>query len=196
VSHGNELEELVARADVVVCGPGLGQDAWAQQMLQRVLDSGLTGVLDADALNLLATQGVASGDRFLITPHPGEAARLLGETVPMVEADRLAAAQRLYDRTGSPVLLKGAGTVIFDGKECVIVSGSNPGMATGGMGDVLAGMLGSLAGQLHSLPVTGYVAAALHMAAANRASQKQGYMGLLPTDLIGTLPGLLKECEE
>lgn len=196
VSHGNGLRELAAKADVVVCGPGLGRDAWAEQMLQQVLESDLTGVLDADALNLLAAQGTRPGERFVITPHPGEAARLLGETAADIETDRLAAARRLYERTGSLVLLKGAGSVICHENQCWIASGSNPGMATGGMGDVLAGIVGGLVGQLDSLSTASRCGAALHLAAADRASESKGYMGLLPMDLIDALPALLAEQEE
>lgn len=195
VTHGNELDELLARADVVVCGPGLGQDAWARQMLHKVLDGDLGGVLDADALNLVAAQGIDPGARFLLTPHPGEAARLLGRHASELEEDRLLTADQLSRQTGSLVLLKGAGSVVSDGRDRWVIAGSNPGMATGGMGDVLSGIVGGLAGQVDGLLTATLTGAALHLAAADCASRSKGYMGLLPMDVIDVLPVVLAEQE-
>lgn len=196
VIHGSELAPLLATATVVVCGPGIGQGAWGQQMLQQVLASNLPRVLDADALNLLAGRVAVPSDRQVLTPHPGEAARLLGCGVAQVEADRIAAAEQLQSLYGGVVLLKGAGTVIASGGKTVdIVNGRNPGMATAGMGDVLAGMIGALAGQLESLSEAAVVGACAHLAAANRASQAKGYMGLIATDVIEALPDTYRRFE-
>ena len=195
VTHGNELDELMVRADAVVCGPGLGQDAWARQMLQKVLDADVGGVLDADALNLVATQGIQPGSRFVLTPHPGEAARLLGRNAADLEQDRLRSAEQLSAQTGSLVLLKGAGSVVSNGRDRWVMAGSNPGMATGGMGDVLSGIIGGLAGQVDGLLTATLTGAALHLAAADRASLGKGYMGLLPMDVIEALPSVLAEQE-
>ncbi|MDY6799394.1 MAG: NAD(P)H-hydrate dehydratase [Pseudomonadota bacterium] len=195
VSHGNELDELLDKASSVVCGPGLGQDAWARQMLRKVLDTDVDCVLDADALNLLAALGINPGARFALTPHPGEAARLLGSNVAELEKDRLSAAGQLSGRTGSLVLLKGAGSVVSDGRDRWVVSGSNPGMATGGMGDVLSGIIGGLAGQVDGLLTAVLAGAALHLAAADYASRSKGYMGLLPMDVIEALPAVLARQE-
>jgi len=197
VVHGSELAPLLAAATVVVCGPGLGQSAWGQQMLQQVLACNKPQVLDADALNLMAgglmaNKASVAADNRILTPHPGEAARLLGCTVAEVEIDRLSAARKLQLRYGGAILLKGAGTVIASMHgQMFVVSGSNPGLATGGMGDVLAGITGGLWAQLTDSTQAVVTAAALHLAAANMATQQFGYMGLQPTDVIDALPRVL-----
>ncbi|MEP5174920.1 NAD(P)H-hydrate dehydratase, partial [Marinobacter alexandrii] len=194
--HGSELPPLLESVSVVVCGPGMGQGAWAQQMLEQVLDSGKPKVLDADALNLLSKRVAVPAENQILTPHPGEAARLLGCLVPEVEADRMAAARTLQSIYGGTVLLKGAGTVIASDRETVdIVSGSNPGMATGGMGDVLSGIIGAFYGQLDNARQAAALGASVHLAAANRASVEKGFMGLIPTDVIDILPAVLRESE-
>ncbi|SFM39659.1 NAD(P)H-hydrate dehydratase [Marinobacter zhejiangensis] len=196
VIHGSELVPMLSRASIVVCGPGLGQSSWGQQMLQQVVTSGKPQVLDADALNLLSQRVPVTANNHILTPHPGEAARLLGMTSAAdVEEDRVAAAIRIQQEYGGTVLLKGAGTVITDGRETIIISGGNPGMATGGMGDVLSGMIGSLLAQVATPLEAATLAATLHLACADRASESKGYMGLIPTDVIDTLPLMLAEAE-
>ncbi|WP_404363933.1 NAD(P)H-hydrate dehydratase [Marinobacter sp.] len=196
VTHGSELGPLIEAADVLVCGPGLGKTSWGQQMLQQVMASGKDRVLDADALNLMAEQKLERTDNQILTPHPGEAARLLACSVGEIESDRLAAAVSLQEKYGGVALLKGAGTVIADGKGLpAVLDGSNPGMATGGMGDVLSGIIGSLLGQGLELQTAARMAAALHLAAANMASRQSGYMGLLPMDVTRVLPRLLARAE-
>ncbi|WP_188093558.1 NAD(P)H-hydrate dehydratase [Marinobacter salinexigens] len=197
VIHGSELPPLLEPADVIVCGPGIGRSAWGQQMLEQVLASGKAQVLDADALNLMSSRVAIRADGRVLTPHPGEAARLLGCLVPEIEADRISAAKKLQSLYGGVVLLKGAGTVIATGDAPVdLVSGSNPGMATGGMGDVLAGVIGALYAQLGDPAQAAILGASVHLAAADRASQERGYIGLLPTDVIDALPMVFKESEE
>lgn len=194
--HGSELPPLISAADVIVCGPGIGQGAWGQQMLQQVVASGKPRVLDADALNLMASRVAQPADNHILTPHPGEAARLLECEVADIENDRVRAAEQVRQLFGGVVLLKGAGTVVASGEVLPdIVSGSNPGMATGGMGDVLSGILGSLYAQLEDAHLSASAAAALHLAAANRAAATRGYMGLLPMDVIDALPQVLMESE-
>jgi len=196
VTHGSELQPLIDAATVIVCGPGIGWGAWGQQMLQQVVASDKPRVLDADALNLLSTRASQRAENQILTPHPGEAARLLGCKVPEVEADRLTAATTIQELHGGIVLLKGAGTVIADGQGVpVIVSGSNPGMATGGMGDVLAGLIGSLWGQFKNAQQATAMGASLHLEAARVASDSKGFMGLLPNDVIDILPAILSRAE-
>ncbi|MGK0524399.1 MAG: hydroxyethylthiazole kinase-like uncharacterized protein yjeF [Pseudomonadales bacterium] len=195
--HGSELPALLNAATVVVCGPGLGQSAWGQQMLQQVVESGKPRVLDADALNLLASRVAMPASNQILTPHPGEAARLLNCLVPEIEADRMAAANKLQSLYGGVILLKGAGTIIASGLDVVdVAGGSNPGMATGGMGDVLSGIVGALYAQLTGSPVHAAVlGAVVHLEAACRASADKGYMGLIPTDVIDALPQVFREAE-
>jgi NAD(P)H-hydrate epimerase len=201
VTHGHELGALLEKADVVVCGPGIGQGAWGQQMLQQVLASGKPRLLDADALNLLSTQAPVAADYQVITPHPGEAARLLGCSVDDVEADRLAAVQALEQRYGGVVLLKGAGTLVSGrGELPVLIGGANPGMATGGMGDVLSGIAGGFMAQaVRNDAMTLFAgvisAAALHLAAANVASRRLGYRALLPQDVMDAMAPVLMSAE-
>lgn len=196
ISHGSELGPQIDAADVLVCGPGLGKGSWGQQMLQQVMASDLDRVLDADALNLMAEQKPKKMDNQILTPHPGEAARLLECSVGDIESDRLAAAGSLQEKYGGVALLKGAGTVIADGQDLpAVLDGSNPGMATGGMGDVLAGLAGSLMGQGLAPRDAARMAASLHLAAANMASRQSGYMGLLPMDVTHLLPRLLARAE-
>lgn len=185
VEHGNDLDPLLARVDVVVVGPGLGRDAWGQQMLQRVADFSGPVVADADALVLMRDLGQpADAGRWVLTPHPGEAARLLGISVPEVEADRYQALARLVDQQGATLVLKGAGSLVgAPGSVPAVIEGGNAGMATAGMGDVLSGAIGALLGQgmePFSAAVTG---AAWHAAAADHAVQRNGVHGLLAGDL-------------
>ena len=196
VTHSSELQPLVDAASVIVCGPGIGRGAWGQQMLQQVLSSGKPRVLDADALNLLSVGTARLAGNQVLTPHPGEAARLLGCTVPEVEADRFSAASSIQKLYGGVVLLKGAGTVIVSDRGIPgIISGGHPGMATGGMGDVLSGMIGSLWGQIDNAQQATEIAAALHLEAGKVAARSCGFMGLLPPDITDTLPAVLSEAE-
>lgn len=201
VIHGNDLAPLLEKADVVVCGPGIGQAAWGQQMLQQVLASGKPRLLDADALNLLSTRVAVSSDVQVITPHPGEAARLLGCSVAEVEADRLAAVRRLQQEFGGIALLKGAGTLVSAPVGLpVVIGGANPGMATGGMGDILSGIAGGFMAQAvkgAELELADAVAnaAALHLAAANVASRQRGYRSLLPQDVLEAMATVLMAAE-
>ncbi|MFW5825058.1 MAG: NAD(P)H-hydrate dehydratase, partial [Marinobacter sp.] len=201
VDHGNELAPLLEKADAVVCGPGLGQAAWGQQMLRQVLDSGKPRLLDADALNLLAAGAAVCSDQQVLTPHPGEAARLLGCSVAEVEADRLSAVRQLQQTYGGITLLKGAGTLVAaPGQLPVLIGGANPGMATGGMGDILSGIVGGFMAQAvrsGAMDLAGGTinAAALHLAAASVASRQRGYRSLLPMDVIDTLPTVLAGAE-
>ncbi|MDO3720430.1 NAD(P)H-hydrate dehydratase [Marinobacter sp. chi1] len=196
VIHGSELPPLLEAASVVVCGPGIGTNFWGQQMLDQVVTSDKPRVLDADALNLMSSRVPIQADNHILTPHPGEAARLLECTVPEVESDRLAAARALQKKFGGTVLLKGAGTVVASADGVTdIVSGSNPGLATGGMGDVLSGIIGALYGQLQDVRRATGLGASVHLAAADRASVHKGYMGLIPCDVIDALPLIFREAE-
>ena len=140
------LEESLEWADVVAIGPGLGQQAWGKQALQKVENFRKPMLWDADALNLLAINPDKRHNRIL-TPHPGEAARLLNCSVAEIESDRLLSAQRLVKRYGGVAVLKGAGTVVASDETQGIIDAGNAGMASGGMGDVLSGIIGALLGQ-------------------------------------------------
>ena len=132
-------------------GPGLGQNGWGQQVWQKAMQTECTKVIDADALNLMASHSEwldklpDSCRNWVLTPHPGEAARLLNCSVSEIEQDRPAAVRRLSDRYGGTVLLKGAGTLLLSEGRLAVNNSGNPGMASGGMGDVLSGLVGAFA---------------------------------------------------
>ncbi|HAS1784887.1 TPA: bifunctional ADP-dependent NAD(P)H-hydrate dehydratase/NAD(P)H-hydrate epimerase [Enterobacter cloacae] len=180
------LEESLEWADVVVIGPGLGQQSWGKQALQKAENFRKPMLWDADALNLLAINPDKRHNRIL-TPHPGEAARLLNCSVAEIESDRLLSAQRLVKRYGGVAVLKGAGTVIASDDAVGIIDAGNAGMASGGMGDVLSGIIGALLGQklpLYDAACAGCVA---HGAAADGLAARYGTRGMLATDLFCTL---------
>jgi ADP-dependent NAD(P)H-hydrate dehydratase / NAD(P)H-hydrate epimerase len=197
VNSGLELAPLLARATVIVIGPGLGRSSWSEQLLQQAAASGLPMVMDADALNILAEGRVlpaAARSNWLLTPHPAEAARLLGSTTDVVNADRFAAISRLQQQYGGSVILKGAGSLVLgDGGITGIVTDGNPGMASGGMGDVLSGILGGLIAQGVALENAARFGAVLHACAGDLAAQERGPRGLLATDLIPYVSQLLSD---
>ncbi len=186
VASWRELTPLLRRASVVAIGPGLGQGAWGRAMLGCVLDARQPLVVDADALNLLAEEP-ARRDDWVLTPHPGEAGRLLGQGADEVQRNRFIAAAELRASYGGVVVLKGAGTVVLAGDGMpAICSGGNPGMAAGGMGDVLTGIIAGLIAQGFSLRDGAAAGVCLHSAAADEAAA-DGERGLLASDLFPRL---------
>jgi hydroxyethylthiazole kinase-like uncharacterized protein yjeF len=186
IESGQDFEPLLAAANVLVVGPGLGQSDWSKHLLQRAVASGKPTVLDADGLNLLASgavQGPELADNRVLTPHPGEAARLLGCTSAEVQSDRFAAAEALQARYGGVVVLKGNGSLIAGDGQLLLSDYGNPGMASGGMGDVLSGVIGSLLGQGLDPLEAAALGVCLHGAAADLAAEI-GQRGLAATDLI------------
>ena len=181
------LDESLAWADVVVIGPGLGQAPWGKQALRKIDNFRKATLWDADALNLLAINPDKRHNR-VITPHPGEAARLLNCTVAEIENDRLLSAQRLVKRYGGAVVLKGAGTIVADERGVMsIIDAGNAGMASGGMGDVLSGIIGALLGQALSPYDAACAGCIAHGAAADELAARYGTRGMLATDLFSTL---------
>ena len=185
------LPALCDGKSVVVIGPGLGRDEWAQQCLQYAVAAGLPLICDADALNLIAENAVTVPPEipWIFTPHPGEASRLAGVATGEVESDRVNWAATLAKRYAAVVILKGAGTVIAspsrDDQIC-ICAGGNPGMATGGMGDVLAGLTGGLVAQGLSLMEASALGVATHARAGDLAWERYG-VGLTATDVANGL---------
>lgn len=186
--HGVETFEqilpVLERATVVGIGPGLGRDEWAQ-MLWHNLASFPRLVADADALNFLA-ESPLKHDNWVLTPHPGEAARLLKTTVASVQEDRLNAVRELAVRYGGFPLLKGAGSVLWDGLDVMLCPFGNPGMAVGGMGDVLTGVIAAAIAQGLTPPQAGTAGMLMHAFAGDLAAV-EGERGMLPSDLIDQL---------
>jgi len=200
-----DLEPRLALADVVVVGPGLGRSEWAKALLERVLASELPLVVDADGLNLLAEAPPRRGN-WVLTPHPGEASRLLGRSVGDVQADRLGAVRELVARFDAAVVLKGACTLVGTPRESLdgphagesgaagaapvdvaVCDYGNPGMATGGTGDVLAGVLGGLCAQLKDLRLAARAGVLLHALGGDDAAADGGERGMTAGDLLPAL---------
>ncbi|WP_227370161.1 NAD(P)H-hydrate dehydratase [Halomonas sp. M20] len=180
----SDVKPLLEDASVIVIGPGLGQGAWGQGMLQAALASDKPLVVDADGLNLLATHWPEEKrDDWVLTPHPGEAARLLDSSAKKIEADRLSAIRALQRKRGGTILLKGAGTLVAGPDRVAVCPYGNPGMASGGMGDVLSGMLGALIAQGLEIEQAAQVGVILHALAADHAAFDAGERGLLAGDL-------------
>lgn len=186
VSSGPELDHLLHSVDGVVAGPGLGQSAWAYGLWRQVVEADVPLVLDADGLNLLAREP-RMRDAWLLTPHPGEAARLLPDaSVESVQRDRAAAARGIAQRYGALTVLKGPNTLVAtptDGEPLAVCDRGNPGMATGGTGDVLAGTLGGLLVQTRDLERAARAGVLLHALAGDDAA-KGGERGTIATDLL------------
>lgn len=187
VLEAGEMEALLERADVLAIGPGLGQDPWAETMVNAALRSDIPAVLDADALNLLARAPCVS-KKWILTPHPGEAGRLLGISALRVQGDRLGAAESIARRYGGVVVLKGAGTLVMrEGALPVICDQGNPGMASPGMGDVLTGVISGIVAQTADLAGAAGAGVLVHAMAGDMAARR-GERGLLATDLFTYLP--------
>lgn len=195
VPSGQELIPYLDRPSVLVLGPGLGRSAWSEQMLQQAAASGLPMVLDADGLNILCEGRVLrnqSRDNWVLTPHPGEAARLLGINTEAVQQDRFKAIRSIQAQYGGTVVLKGAGSLILGSSSIVgVATEGNPGMASGGMGDVLSGVIGALMAQGLSVEIAAQLAVCVHGAAGDLAVEEAGERGLLATDVIPYIRELL-----
>lgn len=188
MSHGiassDALQPLLAKASVVIVGPGLAQSDWAKELWSAIVTSeDLPLVVDADGLNLLA-QTTLTKDNWVLTPHPGEAGRLLDLTAHDIQADRLNAIKEINKRYGGVCVLKGAGTLVSAPASLVaLCDKGNPGMATGGMGDVLSGVIGGLIAQGMPLGDAAKLGVYLHAAAGDLAA-KDGERGTIASDLM------------
>lgn len=193
-----DIKSLLGRVDAVVTGTGSGQGDWSEQMLRAGLRSAAPVVVDADGLNILARLFAELKDddwpaqRWILTPHPAEAGRLLGCTAGEVQADRVTAALELAKRFQAVVALKGCGTVVADfNQRYAICRFGNPGMASAGSGDVLAGVIGAMVAQKLD-PWEAAVAGVLaHALAGDLAARELGERGMLASDISSRLPRVL-----
>jgi ADP-dependent NAD(P)H-hydrate dehydratase / NAD(P)H-hydrate epimerase len=191
VNGPQALQPMLDKASVLALGPGLGQGAWGHALWTTALDAGLPTVLDADGLNLLTAESRELPARTVLTPHPGEAARLLGVATPDVQADRFAAARELARRHRAVVVLKGHGSLIASPEGDVSVCPwGNPGMASGGMGDTLTGIVAGLLGQGCDPYEAACLGVGLHARAADIAA-RAGQRGMLAGDLLDPLRWLV-----
>lgn len=192
VADADELLPMLERATVVVIGPGLGRSPWAEALLQKSLSSPVPKLLDADALNLLS-ENPCHCSNWILTPHPGEAARLLGESCQNLQLNRFAAVDALQKKYGGVVVLKGAGTLIRgDASITHICRAGNPGMASGGMGDILSGIIGGFVAQGLSLFDAADAGVYVHARAGDLAVEcGGGERGLLATDVFAHMRKLV-----
>ena len=176
------LQTLLARATVCLIGPGLGEDEWAQQLFNLVMASHIPMVIDASALRLLAINPQCD-DNWVLTPHPGEAARLLNCQIADIQNDRYHAALSLQQQYGGTIVLKGIGSLVRSEHQVFICDAGNPGMASPGMGDYLSGIIAGLIAQKLSLIDAAKIGVLVHAMAADLAVSDNGERGLLATDL-------------
>ncbi len=189
------------RITAMALGPGLSLKAGAARFARTVLEEALVPVVaDADALNALAGgRAFHRRDPWVMTPHPGEAARLLKTTVAGLQADRPGAARALAERFGAVAVLKGARTLVGGAKALYVNSTGNPGMASGGMGDVLTGLIAALVGQVRGEDPrqknlrAAVLGAHLHGRAGDLATRETGPVGMLASDLLSSLPRTFKD---
>ncbi len=187
------LEKLLKKADVLAIGPGLGQSSDIEKLIQWVVESvEIPTVIDADGLNALAgkTELFQKLKRpVIITPHPGEFARLTGKTIAEVQADRQNQAAALASISEFLVVaLKGNQTVVTDGKRVYVNTTGNPGMATGGTGDVLTGVTAALLGQKLPAFEAAQLGTYVHGLAGDIARDQNGEVGMIAGDLVDALP--------
>jgi NAD(P)H-hydrate epimerase len=195
VRDADDVAAAMAAAEVIAVGPGLGRDGWATGVLAAVFAARQPAqklVVDADALNLIAAgHGPAHMEDWVLTPHPGEAARLLGCSIAQVQADRLAALRALYDKRGGTIVLKGAASLVGHAGEVPrLCDRGNPGMAVPGMGDVLTGAIAGLLAQ--SGRVFDATAAAVYAhAVAGDYCARHGLRGVLAMEVAQELRAVL-----
>lgn len=183
IENAASLQTLLNKADVCVVGPGLGESEWAKQLFHQVIAQQLPMVIDASALAILA-EDPQTDDNWVLTPHPGEAAKLYGCLVREVQANRLFMVQALQKKYGGTMVLKGHGTLLCSGETVSLCAEGNPGMASAGMGDALSGVIAGLIGQGLSLDAAARVGVFIHAKAGDLAAQASGERGLLATDLL------------
>jgi NAD(P)H-hydrate epimerase len=184
----DEIKPMLLGVDVIVIGPGLGTNKWAREVFESITDIDCPMIVDADALNILSKKPIKQ-ENWILTPHPGEAGRLLGISSKKMQQNRFSSLNNLIEKYHGVIVLKGHHTLIGsnDSVPCVCVKG-NPGMASAGMGDALTGIIASMIGQGMPLNIAASLGVEIHAKAGDRAATK-GQRGLLAGDLINELRG-------
>jgi NAD(P)H-hydrate epimerase len=192
IQSANQLMVLIEPASVLVVGPGLGQHSWGRSLLSAVASAARPQVWDADALNQLAAGSVSLPNGCVITPHPGEAARLLGVSTQEIQADRPASAMALAKKYNAVCVLKGSGSLIASPEgDLALADHGHPAMATGGLGDVLSGVIGALMAQKMPAFDAACLAVWLHALAGEKCGASG--RGMAAADLIPVIRQLLEE---
>ena len=184
-----QLEKYMSAADVVVIGPGLGTDIWGRNLIEAVVRTNKPLVIDADGLNNLASETLSScksaNANWVLTPHPGEAGKLLNCSIDEIQSNRFDAAKQISEKYNAVCALKGAGTIIYFQNKTYVCAAGNPGMATAGMGDVLSGILGTLIAQTQTTVIDAVNnAVSLHALAGDNVARLSGEKGMLASDLF------------
>lgn len=184
ITSAQQLEPLLKRATTIIIGPGLGKSDWSKELFACAMHSDLPMVVDADALYWLSQFEIPKNN-WILTPHPGEAAQLLQTDSKSIQENRLGAIGMLHVQYQGVTILKGAGTLILgDSHKAHICKFGNPGMATGGMGDILNGIIGGLVSQKLPLEKAALLGVFIHAKAGDMAAKEHGERGLLATDLL------------
>ncbi len=191
IHEPRDLGELINKAEVILMGPGLGQDKWAQKVFARAIETQKSLVIDADALRLLS-HNPSKCDHWILTPHPGEAAQLLACNTEEIQSNRISSALAIQEQYLGIAVLKGAGTLTCHDQRIGFCTNGNVSLATGGSGDVLAGMIASLVAQGISLNDAADCGVMLHGLAAELVS-KQGTRGVLAQDLFPAIYKLVNQ---
>jgi NAD(P)H-hydrate epimerase len=192
------IQEVLPGKTVVAVGPGISDREETAALVYKILETAAVPlVIDADGLNAVARKpGILKKAKapVILTPHPAEMARLTGTTTQAVQADRIGAARKFASEFGVTLVLKGARTVIAEpGGHAYINPTGNPGMASGGMGDVLTGMIAGFIAQGCDALFSAQLSAFLHGHIGDRISAQRGCVGILATDIINEIPGALQQ---
>lgn len=195
-SSFDKVKRLLANKTALLVGPGAGSSKELMELIGLIMqDANVPVIIDADGLNSFAPKIGALKDmkaEVVLTPHPGEASRLLNMKIPDIQADRIGAAERLVEMTGATVVLKGAYTVIAHPSGQVFLNPTgNPGLATAGTGDILAGMLGAFLAQGYSTLEAASIAVYIHGLAGDEVKKEMGELGMIATDLLQHIPRLV-----
>lgn len=183
--------DLLKKATSIVIGPGLRPSQECLSLLNQIFQTGKPVVIDADALNSIALFGMPKHEPSpctLMTPHPGEFSRLTGLPTSNIQSNRSSMAKDFAQQKKITLVLKGHGTIVTNGNELFINSTGNPGMATGGTGDVLAGLLGALLAQGYNSMEAGCLGTYLHGLAGDLAAEQLGEYSLTAKDILDYLP--------
>lgn len=197
VNNGQALEEYLDKPSVICIGPGLDKNYWAEQVLYKTLEiskkRNIPILIDADGLNLLPEfiKKIPLPKKVIITPHEGEAAKLLNTSVEKIKSNRILAAKKLSKKYSAVVVLKGHETIVCSKDKIFLCNKGNPGMASGGMGDVLSGIISSLVAQKLSLLESACLGVNLHAEAGDEYAEAIGQRGLIPSDVIEIVKELI-----
>ena len=193
--YDGDLAKNLTGKTVIVIGCGLGKSEWATSLVAQALASNSPKIIDADALNIISESDKKIDlHNSIITPHVGEAARLLGISPSQIQQDRQKSAQNLQQKFNAITVLKGSGSLVV-GKEIYQCHYGNPGMATAGMGDILSGIIGGLVAQNLDLEKAARFGVTIHAQAGDLVAKHQGQIGMMPQDLFSYLPRLVNGLE-